>query len=135
MEALAWEQEPPKTQTVSRSFFDRGVGSSILASLSEAGGNDQHLSVSKPLPSRPKTCVSRPSECVHVFLHVHAVGQNSFSRNFTEFLIFLCFPVMPLKKFLFAGTANPDSGVGSPTSGIVSFLKPSLDSFVNHAPY
>jgi hypothetical protein len=68
MGALAWEQEPPKTHSVSRSFFGRGVGSSILASLSEAGGNDQHSSLSKPLPPRSQTCESRLSECVHVFV-------------------------------------------------------------------
>jgi len=42
MGALAWEQEPPKTHSVYRSFFDRCVGSSILASLSEAGGNGRY---------------------------------------------------------------------------------------------
>src|ERR1700674_4202651 len=66
MGALAWEQEPPKTHSVSRPFFDRGVGSSILASLSEAGGNDRHKSRSKPLPPRSKTREDRHSECVHV---------------------------------------------------------------------
>jgi len=30
MGALAWEQGPPKTHSVSRPFFDRGVRSSIL---------------------------------------------------------------------------------------------------------
>src|SRR6202163_3950225 len=76
MGALAWEQEPPKTHSVYRSFFDRCVGSSILASLSEAGGNDQHSSLSKPLPPRSQTCESRLSECVHEFLIVHAAGQS-----------------------------------------------------------
>jgi hypothetical protein len=68
MGALAWEQEPPKTHSVSRSFFDRGVGSSILASLSEAGGNDPHKSQSKPLPPRSKTREDRLSECASVSL-------------------------------------------------------------------
>src|ERR1700681_3475525 len=76
MGALAWEQEPPKTHSVYRSFFDRCVGSSILASLSEAGGNDQHSSLSKPLPPRSQTCESRLSECVHGILIVHAAGQS-----------------------------------------------------------
>src|SRR5579863_2265978 len=80
MGALAWEQEPPKTHSVSRSFFDRGVGSSILASLSEAGGNDQHSSLSKPLPPRSQTCVSRLSECVHDFLYVQPACQSSFRK-------------------------------------------------------
>ena len=77
MGALAWEQEPPKTHSVSRPFFDRGVGSSILASLSEAGGNDQHSSLSKPLPPRSRTCDSRLSERVRIFLWMHAAGQCS----------------------------------------------------------
>jgi integrase len=40
-------------------------GRPLLASLSEAGGNDQHSSLSKPLPPRSRTCESRLSECVH----------------------------------------------------------------------
>src|SRR6266566_10022091 len=55
----------PKTHSVSRSFFDRGVGSSILASLSEAGGNDRHKSRSKPLPPCSKTREDRHPKCVH----------------------------------------------------------------------
>jgi hypothetical protein len=89
MGALAWEQEPPKTHSVSRSFFDRGVGSSILASLSEAGGNDQHSSLSKPLPPRSRTCVSRLPECVHVFLIVHAAGQSVARMASQDSLIFV----------------------------------------------
>jgi hypothetical protein len=90
MEALAWEQEPPKTHSVSRSFFDRGVGSSILASLSEAGGNDQHSSLSKPLPPRSQTCESRLSECVHVFLIVHALCQSVVFNCTARFPYFCC---------------------------------------------
>ena len=92
MGALAWEQEPPKTHSVSRPFFDRGVGSSILASLSEAGGNDQHSSLSKPLPPRSQTCESRLSECVHDFLMVHAAGQSSVYTSSQNRLIFVDLP-------------------------------------------
>ena len=92
MGALAWEQEPPKTHSVSRPFFDRGVGSSILASLSEAGGNDQHSSLSKPLPPRSQTCVSRLSECVHDFQIVHAAGQSCVDFPLQDSLIFVCVP-------------------------------------------
>jgi hypothetical protein len=92
MGALAWEQEPPKTHSVSRPFFDRGVGSSILASLSEAGGNDQHSSLSKPLPPRSQTCESRLSECVHVFLILHAVVQSSLFIPLQNRLIFVHLP-------------------------------------------
>src|ERR1700681_1318295 len=90
MGALAWEQEPPKTHSVSRPFFDRGVGSSILASLSEAGGNDQHSSLSKPLPPRSQTCESRLSEYVHVFLIVHAVCQSVVFHCTARFPYFCC---------------------------------------------
>src|SRR5580704_8732281 len=93
MGALAWEQEPPKTHSVSRPFFDRGVGSSILASLSEAGGNDQHSSLSKPLPPRSRTCESRLSECVHEFQIMQAVGQSSAHFSSQDFLIFVDVPV------------------------------------------
>ena len=44
------------------------MGSSILASLSEAGGNDPHKSRSKPLPPRSKTREDRLSECTSVSL-------------------------------------------------------------------
>src|ERR1700692_3192994 len=92
MGTLAWEQEPPKTHSVSRSFFDRGVGSSILASLSEAGGNDQHSSLSKPLPPRSQTCESRLSECVHDSLLLHAVGQSCVDIPLQDSLIFVDVP-------------------------------------------
>src|SRR5580700_5682483 len=89
MGALAWEQEPPKTHSVSRPFFDRGVGSSILASLSEAGGNDRHSSLSKPLPPRSRICESRLSECVHDSLIEHAGDQFPFDIPLHDFLIFV----------------------------------------------
>jgi hypothetical protein len=95
MGALAWEQEPPKTHTVYRPFFDRCVGSSILASLSEAGGNDQHSSVSKPLPPRSRTCESRLSECVHEFFIVHAADQFPSDFPSQDSLIFVDVPSGP----------------------------------------
>src|SRR5579863_10566961 len=96
MGALAWEQEPPKTHSVSRSFFDRGVGSSILASLSEAGGNDQHSSLSKPLPPHSRTCESRLPECVHDFLLLHAVGQSIARISAQDCVIFVDVPAESL---------------------------------------
>ena len=96
MGALAWEQEPPKTHSVSRPFFDRGVGSSILASLSEAGGNDQHSSLSKPLPPRSRTCVSRLSDCVHDVQLVHAMCQSFLLIPSQDFLFFVDVPAMRL---------------------------------------
>ena len=41
----------------------RGVGSSILASLSEAGGNDRRQPACKPLPPCSLISVGRHSEC------------------------------------------------------------------------
>jgi hypothetical protein len=64
------------------------VGSSILASLSEAGGNDRHSSLSKPLPPRSRTCDSRLSECARVFLWMHAAGQVLRSKTSLILLVF-----------------------------------------------
>src|SRR5712692_8936700 len=89
MEALAWEQEPRKTHSVSRSFFDRGVGSSILASLSEAGGNDPHKSRSKPLPPRSKTREDRLSECASgSFWCTPRSIPSAFCRHRNSFYLF-----------------------------------------------
>ena len=49
--ALAWEQEPRVARFhLLVSFSHQRVGSSILASLSEAGGNEPWNATSKPLP-------------------------------------------------------------------------------------
>ena len=48
--ALAWDREPQRSRSLIRSRRGRIMGSSILASLSEAGGNDPFLPVSGPLP-------------------------------------------------------------------------------------
>jgi len=50
------------------SFSHRRVGSSILASLSEAGGNDPRKVSSKPLPPRPTLCANRHLKRAHVGL-------------------------------------------------------------------
>ena len=103
--ALAWEQEPRKTHSICRPFFDRRVGSSILASISEAGRNDQHSSWSKPLPPRSRTCESRLSECVHVGIAVHDDRQFRIFVPSRHFLIFVHFPKLPsrqLPKIIFS---------------------------------
>ena len=134
MGAHAWEQEPPKTHSVSRPFFDRGVGSSILASLSEAGGNDQHSSLSKPLPPRSRTCESRLSECVHVFLLLHALGQSCVDIPSQDFLTFVNVPTSVWSFRLVASDMNPVSGERSPASGIAPILltRSSHLSLINH---
>src|SRR5258708_17661159 len=58
--ALAWEQGPRMARFhLSVSFSHRRVGSSILASLSEAGGNERRKAVSKPLPPRSSPVLIR----------------------------------------------------------------------------
>lgn len=71
---LPWEQEPRRVHSVSRPFFDRDVGSSILASLSEAGGNDLRQPTSKPLPPHSPVSVDRHLECT-LCMTEHARGQ------------------------------------------------------------
>lgn len=49
--ALAWDREPQRSRSLGPAVGDcKPMGSSILASLSEAGGNDPFLPVSGPLP-------------------------------------------------------------------------------------
>jgi hypothetical protein len=50
------------------SFSHRRVGSSILASLSEAGGNDPRKVPSKPLPPRSTLCANRHLKRAHASL-------------------------------------------------------------------
>src|SRR5579863_7998765 len=132
MRALAWEQEPPKTHSVSRPFFDRGVGSSILASLSEAGGNDQHSSLSKPLPPRSRTCESRLPDCVHDSLSCMRWANRSLVPQREIPLFLLTFRLSHFRFHAFNGGAYPVSGVRSPSSGIALFPPPnsSLAIFV-----
>src|ERR1039457_1002383 len=59
---------------------------------SESGGNDQHSSLSKPLPPRSQTCESRLSECVHDSLLLHAVAQSCVHIPLQDSLIFVDFP-------------------------------------------
>ena len=49
--ALAWDREPQRSRSLGLAVGDcKPMGSSILASLSEAGGNDPFLPISGPLP-------------------------------------------------------------------------------------
>ena len=49
--ALAWDREPQRSRSLGPAVGDcKPMGSSILASLSEAGGNDPFLPISGPLP-------------------------------------------------------------------------------------
>jgi hypothetical protein len=60
--------------SISRPFWGRGVGSSILASLSEAGGNDLRQTASKPLPPCSPIRAGRHLECT-LLLTMQEVGQ------------------------------------------------------------
>src|ERR1700682_4206875 len=116
--APAGEREPRKTHSVSRSFFDRGVGSSILASLSEAGGNDRHRSWSKPLPPRSKTGEDRHPECVHVPSLCKLVTISNPNPPVKISLFFLIFQRLASHALLIIMSWNPDSDECNPTSGI-----------------
>ena len=108
----------PKTHSVSRSFFDRGVGSSILASLSEAGGNDRHNSRSKPLPPRSKFYEGRHSECIHgpSPCRFVAVPSSIHPAKFPLFL--LIFQGSAPRQSWMMTRLHPDSGARNPASGI-----------------
>src|SRR5258708_7008234 len=85
----------PKAHSDSRSFFDRGVGSSILASLSEAGGDVLQKLASKPLPPRAPESAARHLECAHTTpcctnvaksgKHPHPETSHSFSTRYERF--------------------------------------------------
>ncbi len=116
--ALAWEREPRKTHSVSRSFFDRGVGSSILASLSEAGGNDRHRSWSKPLPPCSKTREDRHPKCVHARSLCRLI-TTPYRIPLVKFPLFMfTFQRLASPGSLSAKLGNPDSGGWNPSSGI-----------------
>jgi hypothetical protein len=98
------------------------VGSSILASLSEAGGNDQHSSWSKPLPPRSRTCVSRLPECVHDFGYCTPCANRATARLHKIPLFLFTFRLSTLRFHSFPNDKNPVSGGRSPASGIASLM-------------
>jgi hypothetical protein len=64
-EAPAWDRGPRECVSLSVSFSHRRVGSSILASLSEAGGNELRKVASKPLPPRSPLFSTRHVKRTH----------------------------------------------------------------------
>ena len=58
------------------SFSHQRVGSSILASLSEAGGNDLQKVTSKPLPPRLSLLTFRLLKRAHTRPLMHGFGQR-----------------------------------------------------------
>src|SRR5579859_63819 len=67
---------PERRVSFPASFSHRSVGSSILASLSEAGGNDPRKSASKPLPPRFAN-LHEPSTETHPTPHLYANATPS----------------------------------------------------------
>jgi hypothetical protein len=57
-EAAAWDQPPPRSRSITLDLGEPSVGSSILASLSEAGGNDPFHSQPGPFLPGCKRCGS-----------------------------------------------------------------------------
>ncbi len=74
-------------RSVSRSVFDRGVGSSVLASLSEAGRNVQRPTKSEPLPSHFPSSDER-------FRNAHVPPHCSFVASHRQ----ICFGASPLNS-------------------------------------
>jgi hypothetical protein len=69
------------------SFSHRSVGSSILASLSEAGGNDLFKAASKPLPPHSPLCSDRQSERVHTSAFCKSRAKPTSYAPLITFLI------------------------------------------------
>jgi hypothetical protein len=97
------------------------VGSSILASLSEAGGNDRHTSWSKPLPPRSKMHEDRLPECVHVYLHSMRVSNLVFISPFSISLFLLMFRPSFSQSPLRLSQTESCFGSEPPASGIVKY--------------
>ena len=72
------------------SFSHRSVGSSILASLSEAGGNDLQRLARKPLPPRSPFPASRQTKRTHTSLRLHAPGHPLAKRALHKSSLFYC---------------------------------------------
>ncbi len=71
MGAPAWDPGPPESRLVIRPRRGRIMGSSILASLSEAGGNDPFHRMNRPLPSHSSSDADRDeTRPTPVLMHV-----------------------------------------------------------------
>src|SRR5947209_13130997 len=71
------------------SFSHRRVGSSILASLSEAGGNDPRKVPSKPLPPRSTLCAYRHLKRAHAASNARATPAGNQSPLLAKTMILL----------------------------------------------
>jgi hypothetical protein len=87
------------------SFSHQRVGSSILASLSEAGGNDLQKVTSKPLPPRLSLFTSRHVERAHALPYCTAYA-NVFA-GLGAVKLFLIFTLIRLFERITA--PNPSS--------------------------
>lgn len=84
--ALAWDREPPCRVPLVRPRRDRTMGSSILASLSEAGGNDPCHYMYGPLPPHALATRIVWNATAPALMQEHC----PFSRQF-RFIFILCF--------------------------------------------
>jgi hypothetical protein len=94
--------------------------SSILASLSEAGGNDRHSSLSKPLPPRSRTCDSRLSECVRISPGSKRRAKLSTVRSHLISFVLFTFAFSRIPLSAMRTVLNPNLGASAPRSGIRS---------------
>jgi hypothetical protein len=115
---------PRRRVPLSVSFSHRRVGSSILASLSEAGGNELQKMASKPLPPR-----SRPFTFRHVkrvYTPSNAIGRPSVWRPCAKLRPFLCVNCARCAKWLSVPKPRrqPISERRETESGITHYASP-----------
>jgi hypothetical protein len=80
------------------SFSHRSVGSSILASLSEAGGNDLQKPVSKPLPPRSPFLAGRHMRRAHSSQHSTPPTTVEVPCNSSNSLLLFILTPDPVRK-------------------------------------
>ncbi len=119
--------------SVSRPFFDRDVGSSILASLSEAGGNDLRQPTSKPLPPHSPVSVDRHLECT-LCTPEHARGQPVEKIAGRQFIGAVQVGGVPPPPQPLRWERTTDSGDWHPASGRRKGIRPRCQLVVLLAP-
>ena len=111
--ALAWDREPQRSRSLIRPRRDRIMGSSILASLSEAGGNDPFLPVSGPLPPHELVGAdrvgTRPTQG-----HMQVGGPNFNGALASRLPIFNDLTLMPENRLPSSEPIRNQSGTAVP---------------------
>jgi hypothetical protein len=98
-------ESPGRRVPLLASFSHQRVGSSILASLSEAGGNDLQKVTSKPLPLRLSLSTSRHVERAHAFPYCTACANVFRQPGATKLLLIFIL----VRSFKRASAPNPSS--------------------------